>query len=224
MKPSRLALALAASLLATAAPFAHASSKPSPQVTDPCNDGPQDTAHPGVDLKSMQMSTAGKTTYRKVGRKRKAIYTPTDMVVVLNLCGPVDTTTPGVNYTVAVDTSACDSGSFQFGYRTYARSLPEGLYDGDLFISGCGTDSGAGPAEFMPDVQAVVSGSTIKWDLPLADLGSDLPIGSTFTNFQVRSDVDEPVTGELGTWFVGSISNGAADLDYAKSDSVWKLA
>jgi hypothetical protein len=214
---------LAAGLAVATAPWAHAGPTGAPQISSTCAGKPMESAQPGLDIKSVTMSTTGRTSHRVVRHKRVTVYTPTTLVTRMTLCGPVSSV-PGVNYFVKADTSACGNGNFQYQYRTAESSLPSELNSGDLFVTGCGKPNAGTTSEFISDVQATVAGATITWSLPLADLGADLPLGSTFTNFEAHSDYDDPWVGEIGTWFVGGSTGGAAGvLDYAHSDVVWKL-
>jgi hypothetical protein len=208
---TRLALLAAATAVATAAGLAGAAPTTKPQLTDATGDAKALGA--SYDIVSGLLTTTGKTTTKKVGKKTVSTYKPTALVAKLTLAGaPVSTT--GTVYSFGMSTSACGGGSFSFTYTPGAL-----LQSGDLFIIGCGTDSGTGPAEFMSDVKAVLAGNTITWTMPLADMGSDLPLTSTFSGFSASVDLNDPVFGLIGTGLTG----GSTSIDSATGDTTWKL-
>ena len=210
------ALVLAPALLA--APLAHAAPSTKPQLTDPSGDA----LAPGFDVVSAQLTTTGTTTTRKAGRRTVRTYTPKNLVARVTLA-EAPSTTPGTSIQLHVDMTACDGGFMEFQY-TPGALISAVSEIGDVFVSGCGSDSGAGPSEYIGDVLAEVKGSTISWVMPLTSMGADLPLSTVFSGFKVQADVNEPVMGLAGGYEVGAMTEGAAgDIDYASSDATWKL-
>jgi hypothetical protein len=210
VKSSRALVLAAAAVVAVCAPHAQAAPASKPQVVDPAGDA---LAPGGFDIVSGQFATTGVTTTRKVGKRVVRSYTPKNLVVTLTFTEPPSTQT-GTRIAFTADITACDNGSLAFSYTPGAV-----LQSGDLFVTGCGTDDGVGPAEFMPDVHAVIKGSTVTWTMPLSDMGSDLPLGTQFSAFTASVDLVDPVFGLIGT----DITGGPTSLDVATGDATWKL-
>lgn len=211
MTRTRLVAVCTAAALTALAPLAHAAPSSKPQLTDPSGDA---LPVPGsYDLVAGQLTTTGVTTTRKVGRKVIKTYKPKNLVASLTLAAP-PSTQAGSAYTFTADITACGNGYMSFTYTPGAV-----LGDGSLFVSGCGTDDGTGPAEILDDVVPVVKGSTITWTMPLADMGSDLPLSTVFSNLTAASDLNEPVFGLIGT----SLLTPESSIDAASSDASWKL-
>jgi hypothetical protein len=215
----RPVLLVAVAALALCAPLAHAAPTSKPQVVDPAGDA----LAPGFDVVSARLTTTGVTSTRKVGRKVVRTYTPKTLVASVTLSEP-PSTTPGTSIIFHADTTACGNGFFEFQYTPGAllNTISE---VGDLFVSGCGPDdTGTGPGEYFSDVLAQVKGDVITWSMPLADMGSDLPLSSVFSGFRVDSTINEPVMGLAGGTDVAVLTDGAAgDVDHATGDAVWKL-
>ena len=211
MRP-RLLLFAAATAVTVTGSMANAAPTIVPQLTDPVGDARALGA--SYDIVSGLLTTTGTTTTAKVGRKMVKTYTPKNLVAVLTLAGPPSTQTGSV-YTFAMATTACGNGSFQFQFTPGAT-----LQSGDLFVTGCGKSTPAtGPAEFISDVKAQLSGNTITWTMPLADMGSDLPLSTVFSAFTAETDINDPVLGLVGTGAEGPTTS----IDSAKSDASWKL-
>ncbi len=209
MRHTRIALLAATATVAATASLAGAAGPKAPApttvITDPTGDAR--VLGSGYDLVAVTMVTKGK----KVGKA----YRPTDLLVTLTMAGP-PTTQKGAALTVSMKTTACGNGSFMYSYTPGAT-----LGNGDLFVSGCGTTTPgtSGLSEILSDVVPVVSGHTVTWDLPIAELGQDLPIGSTFSGFSASSDLNEPVFGIIGT----GIFAGLASIDTASGSGTYKL-
>jgi hypothetical protein len=210
MTRTRLALIAAATAVVTGAGLAGAAPASKPQLTDKAGDAVALGA--SYDIVSGKLTTTGVTTTKKVGKRKVTTYKPKNLVATLTLAGPPSARTGSV-YTFGMDTTACDNGTFSFTWTPGAA-----LQAGDLFILGCGPDSGLGPSEFMGDVQAAVKGNTITWTMPLSDMGPDLPLNTVFSNFSARTDINEPVFGLIGTGM-----DPATAIDSAVSDVSWKL-
>jgi hypothetical protein len=211
VKSSRTLVLLAAAAVALCAPLAQAAPSTKPQLTDPSGDA---LPVPGsYDIVAGQLTTTGITTTRKVGRKVIKTYKPKNLVATLTLTAP-PSTQQGSAYTFDADITACGNGYMSFTYTPGAF-----LGDGSLFVSGCGTDDGTGPAEILDDVVPVVKGNTITWTMPLADMGSDLPLSTVFSNLTASTDLNEPVFGLIGT----SVLAPESSIDGASSDATWKL-
>jgi hypothetical protein len=192
VRRTRLALLAAATAVTTATTLAGAATTaPATLVTDPAGDARGLGA--SYDIISADLRTTGTT--KKVGKK--VTYTPTALVAQVTLSGPPSTAT-GYSVNFFADTSACGGGYFQWGYSPGNAILG----DGNLFVSGCGTDNGTGAAEFFDSAAPVVSGNTITWTLSLKEIGADLPLGSTFTAPTVYADFNDPATGLVGTSLV----------------------
>jgi len=218
MPRTRLALFAATAAVATAAGLAQGAAAPKELVSDPAGDARVLGA--AYDVVSANLKTTGTT--KKVGKK--IVYTPTALVTTVTLAGP-PSTTGGSQVAFSADTSACDGGSFTW---YYTPGQP-GNDAGRVFIFGCGSDVGAGlgKAETLA-VIPTVSGNTITWTLKLKELGADLPLKSLFSNLQVRTDQNDPVTGEVGTALVTEFGTIFADelnasIDTAISDATYKL-
>lgn len=210
MKSSRALVLLAAAAVGVCAPLAHAAPTTKPQVVDAAGDA---LVPGGFDIVAGQFTTTGVKATRKVGRRTVTTYTPKNLVATLTFTEP-PSTQAGTRIAFTADMTACDNGSVAFSFTPGAV-----LQSGDLFVTGCGDDNGAGPAEFLSDVRAVLKGNTLTWTMPLADMGSDLPLSTRFSNFQASSDLDDPVFGLIGT----DLTGGSTSLDVATSDATWKL-
>ncbi len=216
---TRIALVVAAvAMVGVGSNLASAAPTSVPQLTDPSGDARALGA--SYDIVAGLMTTTGTTTKKKVGRKVVTTYKPVNLVASLTLAGP-PASTPGSTYNFSMNTTACSGGSFSYSYT--AGSLSPSI--GDLFISGCGTPgTGTGPAEFMKDVKAAISGNTITWTMPLADLGSDLPLSTVFSGFTAETDLNDPYFGLFGTGVTsGTPAQGALSIDTASSAASWKL-
>lgn len=211
MRPARPLVLSALAGLVLCAPLALAAPSKAPQITDPSGDA---QPVPGsYDLVAGQFTTTGVTTTRKVGRKVVKTYTPKNLVVTLSLAAP-PSTQPGSSYSVTADITACGEGYMTFSYTPGAF-----LGEGNLFVSGCGTDDGTGPAEIFDEVAPVVKDKVITWTMPLSLMGPDLPLSTVFSGFTAQADLNEPVFGLLGT----SLGSPETSIDAASGDATWKL-
>jgi hypothetical protein len=158
------------------------------------------------------MATSGTT--KKVGKK--TVYTPKYLLASLTTAG-TPSTSPGTVITYFADSSACDGGTFEWTYRPGNKLFG----DGDVFITGCGEPLATdGPSEIL-GTEITVKGNTITWKLTLADMGSDLPLGSTFSNFRAYADVNDP-----SSFYGTNLGNESAldidvdtSIDSAKTES-----
>lgn len=209
MPTKRLALLLAA-VVAAAVPMTAGAAAPKPLLTDPAGDAR--VLGGGFDIVSGNFATTGTT--KKVGKK--TVYTPKYLLTSLTLAAP-PSTTPGMVITFFADSSACDGGTFEWTYRPGNKLFG----DGDVFITGCGAPLATdGPSEIVGTI-ITVSGNTITWKLALADMGRDLPVGSTFSNFRAYADVNDP-SSFYGTNIGNESGTGLGidtSIDSAKTDS-----
>lgn len=216
MRHTRLALLAAVTAAAVAAGVASAAPA-KPLLTDPAGD--VRALGTGYDIVSADLHTTGKT----VTVKGKKVYTPTKLLAVVTMAGPV-ATQAGTQVSFYLDTSACGGGSFEYTY-TPGNTL---LGEGSLFVSGCGSPLLApvfpDPSELIDSAYPVVAGNTITWTLDLKEMGSDLPLKSTFTNARVYSDFGDPVLNLVGTQVLDEQGLPVdSSLDVARSSATYTL-
>lgn len=207
-------LAVAATALAFVPSGAGAASA-KPLITDAKGDAR--ALGSGYDIVSADLYTTGTT--KKVGKK--TVYTPTKLVLTTTFAAP-PSSTPGATYNVYADVSACDNGSFNWYYQPGNTLYGEG----QLYIDGCGESDATGTSMFVGEAYPVVKGSTITWTMPLKAMGPDLPLGTTFTNFRVYADQNEPVANLVGTTLVNAATEEAGlegTVDTATSKAVYRL-
>lgn len=211
MRRSRAVVLLAVLAIAASPLLAGAAPAPKPQVMDPKGDARLPEA--GFDILSAGLKTTGTT--KKLGKR--TVYTPTRLVATVTLAGPPPTI-PGTNIEFRAAASACKGGDFTWTYH----AGPVGPFDtgGDLFVSGCGDTGSLGTqSATFGDVIPVIKGNAITWTFRLKDLGSELPLGSTFRNFRVSTDISEPVL-----YFAGTNTVDTTSIDLAVNNSFWDLA
>ena len=76
MRTFRLTATLAAGLAVATAPWVHAGPTGAPQISSTCAGKPMESVQPGLDIKSVTLSTTGRTSLRVVRPKRVTVYTP----------------------------------------------------------------------------------------------------------------------------------------------------
>lgn len=204
------AIAVAATL---AAPAIGATPKPSPQIVDPVGDAnalndqdsglgaPPDTATAPADVASADITGvrfATRFVTRIVVRHGKRVKTkvPTDTLVTMTLAAPP--TDPAMSYRVLVSMPGCDQLFID--------------YSTDVAIGGtsvsCPNVDPSHPTAASPtyDVDdAVVSGNTITWDLPV----SEIRAGTKFTGLAAETR--------------GAVLVTAPELDYASSTTTFTV-
>jgi hypothetical protein len=210
-RPARLALASAG--LAVVGLVGAASAAPKPIVTgpktlvvaDPAGDERGGMA--STDIASVTLTTTGKTTSKKVKGKTVTTYTPTALVVSLNLSA-APSTLPATNFEVGADTSACGSLSL---YRDGGDLASGGFV-------GCGSPADAtGSTSTAVDAPAVV-GNSVVWTMPFVTLPAEMKAGSSITGIHGYVSIAEPLSG-VSTSFVTT----AANVDDVASDAVYTV-
>ncbi len=179
-----------------------------PQLIDPAGDSLGGQTK--YDIVSGTFSTTGVTTTRTARGKKERTYTPTALVVTLELAAPPGTNR-GDGYQFRAEAAEC--GFFILRYHPGAVARAE---NGSL-ITACGGAGGVPPAkEAFFNVNPTVAGNTITWVMKLSTLPRDIRVGTTFTNFVAYAGLVDPVIGLYGT-------HRADGLDSARSSASWTL-
>ena len=203
-KPLVLAslLALAAfAAPADAAPFSYADAKGDMPVA-------------GVDIVSVTYATLGTTTTSKVRGRTVKTYTPTQLVVTLELAdAPVEA--PGVRYKVEAEVQGCGTFSVSYAPNTVYANL---LGPASLFL-GCGGADPVGGEGQVIFPKFAKEGSKLVWTASLKLLPKNVRAGAVFKAHNATVDLVEPVVGVQGSEETG----GPALVDTATSPATWKL-
>ncbi|MDQ1688916.1 MAG: hypothetical protein QOK42_1891 [Frankiaceae bacterium] len=212
MRRSLPVLAVSAALFLGAAGSGHAATLAKPQVVDAAGD--EVTTQASQDITSIQWSTTGITTVKKVGKKKVTTYTPKNLVATMNLAAAPDTR-PGVRYVVNA-ASDCGDLNLTVVHDPTGAVVPTGY-------TACG-----GGATVDPEV--TFGPTSVAWTIPLAVL--PFKVGSALSAFDGYVDASEFVIGVVGTGDAVSVgivgdrtlpSHGTAAADFAKGDVTWKI-
>ena len=198
-----------AALLAVAAFAAPADAKPF-SYTDAKGDMPV----AGVDVVSVTYATQGKTTTSKVRGRKVTTYSPTHLVVTLELAAaPVEA--PGVRYKVEAEIEGCGSFSVAYAPNTVYANL---LGPSSMFLGCGGADPIGGEGQILFPKFAI-EGSRLVWTQSIKTFPKNVREGSVFTAHNATVDIVEPVVGVQGSEETG----GPALVDTATSPATWKL-
>lgn len=203
-KPLVLAALLALAAFAApadAAPFSYTDAKGDMPVA-------------GVDVVKVTYATQGTKATSTVRGRRVTTYTPTHLVVTLELAGaPVDA--PGVRYKVEAVVEGCGAFSVAYAPSTVYSNL---LGPSSLFL-GCGGADPVGGEGQIIFPKFAVEGSKLVWTTSLKVLPKNVRAGSVFTGHNASVDIVEPILGVQGSEETG----GPALVDTATSPATWKL-
>lgn len=218
--PRRLATsALAAVVLAGVPVLAAAAPPPAPQIVDARGDAVANQQ--ALDVVSVLFKTTGATKTVRAGKRRKTVYTPTTLVIVETLAA-APSSAPSTRYRIEADVEGC--GEFDL-YYTAGAGLPAGWVALECPVEDDPTTTGT-----LYKLLPRVTGSTLTWELPLAELPPQVKLGAKVSGFRAFTDVGDPVYALVGTGDGAENAGAAVDAgsgtavaDIAVSSREWRL-